>query len=51
MDNEGLRVDLQGVRFDNAIYRMTQEIIKSGKMSEPRLDHYLKPYKARCTKK
>ena len=46
----GLRVDLQGVCFDGAIYRMKQKIIKSGKMNKAQLDHYLKPYKARCTK-
>ena len=46
----GLRIDLQGVCFDGAIYRMKQKIIKSGKMNKAQLDHYLKPYKARCTK-
>ena len=50
MERAGLRIDLQGVCFDRAIDRMKQKIIKSGKMNKVQLDHYLKPYKARCTK-
>ena len=50
IERAGLRIDLQGVCFDGAIDRMKQKIIKSGKMNKAQLDHYLKPYKARCTK-
>lgn len=50
MGKAGLRLDLQGGCFHNAIDRMEQKIIKSGKMNKVQLDHYLKPYKARCTK-
>ena len=50
MMRAGHDFDLQGVCFDRAIYRMKQKIIKSGKMNKAQLDHYLKPYKARCTK-
>lgn len=50
MGKAGLRLDLQGGCFHNAIDRMEQKIIKSGKMNKAQLDHYLKPYKARCTK-
>mgnify|MGYP007113399406 CR=1 FL=1 len=46
----GLRIDLQGRCYDDAIYAMKQKIIKSGKMSRAQLDHYLKPYETRCTK-
>ena len=50
MDKAGLRLDLQGVCFDGAIYRMEQKIIKSGKMNKAQITHYLKPYKERCIK-
>ena len=50
MGKAGLRLDLQGGCFHNAIDRMEQKIIKSGKMSRAQLDHYLKPYETRCTK-
>ena len=50
MGKAGLRLDLQGGCFHNAIDRMEQKIIKSGKMSRAQLDHYLKSYKTRCTK-
>ncbi len=50
MDKAGLRLDLQGVCFDGAIYRMEQKIIKSGKMNKAQITHYLRPYKERCIK-
>ena len=46
----GLRIDLQGRCYDDAIYAMKQKIIKSGKMNKAQITHYLKPYKERCIK-
>ena len=50
MDKAGLRIDLHGGCVDNAINRMEQKIIKSGKMNKAQITHYLKPYKERCIK-
>ena len=50
MGKAGLRLDLQGGCFHNAIDRMEQKIIKSGKMSRKQLTRYLNPYKERCIK-
>ena len=50
MDKAGLRIDLQGGCVDNAIDRMEQKIIKSGKMNKVQITRYLKPYKERCIK-
>ena len=44
-DKAVLHIDLQGGCFDNAINRMKQKIIKSGKMNKAQITHYLKPYK------
>ena len=49
-DKAVLHIDLQGGCFDNAINRMKQKIIKSGKMNKAQITHYLKPYKERCIK-
>ena len=43
-DKAVLLIDLQGGCFDNAINRMKQKIIKSGKMNKAQITHYLKPY-------
>ncbi len=50
MGKAGLRLDLQGGCFHNAIDRMEQKIIKSGKMNRKQLTCYLNPYKERCIK-
>ena len=50
MEKAGLRLDLQGGCFHNAIDRMEQKIIKSGKMNRKQLTRYLNPYKERCIK-
>ncbi len=50
MDKAGLRIDLQGGCVDNAIDRMEQKIIKSGKMNKAQITRYLKPYKERFIK-
>ena len=50
MGKAGLRLDLQGGCFHNAIDRMEQKIIKSGKMNRKQLTRYLNPYKERCIK-
>ena len=46
----GLRIDLRGVCMQDAVDRMEQKIIKSGKMNKAQITHYLKPYKERCIK-
>ena len=51
VDRAGTRIDLQGVCMQDAIGRMKQKIIKSGKMTKAQLHRYLKPYQKRCTKK